>query len=219
MAKRPFWRSLPLALLALANLIAFALAGIFSSEVTKAAGDAVLIRSENCGNWTLNGNYSFIALNRKVLNDTITAAGYARACYGSQSNTLQCNQYSKQQINYTTNRNDTCPFARGMCLYSNTAAFSMDTGNISSHDDLGINAKQEDRITYRRKTTCAPIKDKGFITSLNYTEALKIKGLGAFNGQEGDKLDFYNFGRNNDNNFTYYYNRHAATTGFGYELE
>lgn len=65
LAKRPFWRSLPLALLAMANLIAFALAGVFSSEVTKAAGDAVLIRSDNCGNWTLNSTTSAFAFSTK----------------------------------------------------------------------------------------------------------------------------------------------------------
>jgi hypothetical protein len=218
LARRPFWRSLPLALLALANLIAFAVAGIFSSEVTKAAGDAVLIRSENCGNWTLNNTSVIFALYHKTLNDTFTAAGYARACYGSQSDTLQCNQYNKQRITYTMNRNDTCPFAAGMCLYSDTAALSIDTGNISSHDDLGINTQEKDRITYRRKTTCAPIIDEGYITSLNYTDAVKIKDLGYFEGQHGDTLDFYNFGPSGGSNFTYFYNRHAATTGFGYEI-
>ncbi|KAI9868264.1 MAG: hypothetical protein M1830_005684 [Pleopsidium flavum] len=117
------------------------------------------------------------------------------------------------------NQNDTCPFAAGMCLFSDTAALSMDTGNISSHDDLGINTQEKDRITYRRKTTCAPLQDQGYVTSLNYTDAVKRKNLGKFGGQRGDILDFYNFGRSIGNNFTYYYNRHAATTGFGYELD
>jgi len=218
LTKRPFWRSLPLALLALANLIAFAVAGVLSYEVSKAAGDAVLIRSDNCGNWTLNSTTAIFAGLHKTLNDTIAAAGYARACYGSQPDTLQCNQYSKQQITYTMNQNDTCPFASGMCLFSKTAALSMDTGNISSHDTLGINTQAKDRITYRRKTTCAPIKDKGYITSLNYTDAVNLTNLGKFEGQPGDTLDFYNFGPAAGSNFTYYYNRHAATTGYGYEI-
>lgn len=216
LVKRPLWRSLPLVLLALVNLGAFAVAGVFSAEVTKAAGTTVLVRSDNCGNWTLNSTTSAFAISHKSLNDTITAASYARACYGGPPDSIACNLYTKPSLTYTTNRNDSCPFTSGTCLHS-TAAFSLDTGNLSSHNDLGINAQWKDRITYRRKTTCAPLADAGYITTLNYTDAVNAS-LGRIYGQPGDVIDFYNFGHATHNNFTYHYNRRAASVGNTYSL-
>ncbi|KAI9813762.1 MAG: hypothetical protein M1827_003552 [Pycnora praestabilis] len=212
LAKRPFWRAVPLILLALTNLIAFGVAGIFSSEVTKAAGNETLVVSPNCGYWKITdesiaGNPAFQA---KVLNDTITAASYARACYGTTDNPLQCSSYTKQQIPWTTNNNASCPFASGMCYYSDTAAFEMDTGPIDSHVMLGINAPKQDRVSYRKVTTCAPLHGKGFSEAWNATG-----GIGA----SGDVFQRLFFGPIvNVSNYTYQYNTHAAIDGFGYEL-
>ncbi|ERF76832.1 hypothetical protein EPUS_09499 [Endocarpon pusillum Z07020] len=221
LAKQSSWRSIPLPLLALTNVMGFAVASILSSEVTRAAGNEVLIRSGNCGNWTLESDTPNLVFNvyKKTLNDTITAATYARACYGIESNTPLCGRYKKQQISYTVNQNETCPFKSGLCLKS-TPALSMDTGNISSHYHLGINTRKKDRIVFRRKTTCAPIASKGYITSFNYTDATKmVKELGGrFLGHSGDIIDFYNFGRTGENNFTYSYNRYVAALNFGYGL-
>ncbi|KAF1959274.1 hypothetical protein CC80DRAFT_591329 [Byssothecium circinans] len=47
---KPFWRSMPLILVALFNLSVFFTAGILVTEVTKSSGKEVLIRSPNCGN-------------------------------------------------------------------------------------------------------------------------------------------------------------------------
>lgn len=224
-ARRSFWRSVPLAMLALATLAAFGTAGVFSSEVTKAAGSDVLVRSGNCGNWTGTG-FSSDGLLRKALNDTIVASTYSRACYNVQSSALQCNQYAKQQLPYAVIQNTTCPFADGMCIYGNTAAFAMDTGNMSSHDDLGINTRETDRITYRRRTTCAPLQDEGYVTWFNFSDVPDDIGT-TWQGQEGDVIDFFNFGPTRGdiynqpegkNNYTFFYNQHAATTGYGYEL-
>ena len=52
---RSFVRSLPLACLALLNIAVFGVAGIFSSDVTKAAGNETLIRSPHCGFLSPNG--------------------------------------------------------------------------------------------------------------------------------------------------------------------
>lgn len=88
--KRRIWiiliRSWALSLLGLLVFGGFAAAGVFSSEASKAAGSDTLVRSNNCGTWqipTINlqsvPDFSF-----KLLNDTITAANYARACYGTK---------------------------------------------------------------------------------------------------------------------------------------
>jgi len=73
-AKRPFRRSLPLAFFALLNLVVFAVAGVFSSQVTKAAGDETLVVSPNCGYWAADNGTSqqtLFAQSSKTLNDTI----------------------------------------------------------------------------------------------------------------------------------------------------
>ncbi|KAI9716556.1 MAG: hypothetical protein M1812_005287 [Candelaria pacifica] len=213
--RHSFWRSFPLVLLALTNLTFFGAAGILSAEVTKAAGNETLIMSPNCGFWhsgdvTAGNTAGFQA---KVLNDTITASNYARACYGNTGNVLQCNSYTKQQIPWKVNVNATCPFELGTCIGTNTAAYEMDTGPIDSHEMLGINAPQKNRVTYRKVTTCAPIHTSGFAQLENYTAA---EGLGL----PGDQIEKLYYGPLADvSNFTFFYNTHAEIDNFGYNLQ
>ena len=215
-ARRPFRRSLPLALFALLNLIVFAIAGVFSSQVTKAAGDETLVISPNCGYFALDSEktqQSLFALSLKNLNDTITAASYARACYGGLQDPLKCNIYTQPQIEWTTNQNASCPFASGVCYFSDKAAYEMDTGPIDSHDVLGINAPVQDRITYRKVTTCAPIHTNGFVTELNAT------GESGTPGRHGDVIEQLWYGPIVDvTNYTFFYNEHAVLDSIGYSL-
>lgn len=222
LSRRPFLRSLPLVLLALLNLSLFFAAGILVAEVTRTPGSDVLVRSPNCGNWTLNDTDLILGFQSKTLNDTVSAATYARACYGGPSNTLECNQYPVQSLPYSRTENVTCPFADGMCLRK-YPAIALDTGNISSHDHFGINAQGKDRITYRRRTTCAPLMSLGYTTSMNYTDAVNAS-IGDFRGMDGDVMDFYNYGPRSykadpRSNYTLAYNRRRAFMGTGYELE
>ena len=214
-ARRPLLRALPLTMLALCNLLLFAVAGVFSSEVTKSAGNQTLIRSPNCGTWALNGTGSqleLFAYTSKVLNDTITAASYARACYGNTQNVLQCDQYAQQQIKWTTNQNASCPFASGTCILGDTAAYEMDTGPVDSHDVLGINAPQDERITYRKVTTCAPIHTTGYVEFWNNTNVGEVT--------YDDTFQQFFFGPIVDvSNYTYEYNEHTHYDNIGYGLE
>ena len=213
---------MPLVLLALLNLSLFFAAGILVAEVTRTPGSDVLVRSPNCGNWTLNTTELILGFHTKTLNDTVSAATYARACYAGPSNVLECNQYPVQSLPYSKTENVSCPFADGMCL-KNSPAIAFDTGNISSHDHFGINAQMKDRIIYRRTTTCAPIISAGFQTSMNYTDAVNAS-LGEFRGMDGDVMDFFNYGPKSykgepRSNFTIAYNRRRAFMGTAYELE
>lgn len=214
--KRPVGRSLPLAFFALLNLVLFAIAGVFSSQVTKAAGDETLVVSPNCGYSVPDkalSQQSLFAQSSKILNDTITAASYARACYGGLQDPLKCNIYTQSQIKWTTNQNASCPFADGVCYFSNAAAYEMDTGPIDSHEVLGINAPVQDRITYRRVTTCAPIHTKGFATEWNAT------GEPGTIGRQGDVIEKLWYGPIvNVTNSTFEYNEHAIMDTGGYSL-
>ena len=214
LTKRPALRILPLAALALINLVLFALAGVFSAEVTKAAGNEALIRSPNCGSWDISfktGPQEQAAFRSKTLLDTISASTYARSCYGQVQNSLACSQYSQPNIPWAVDRNASCPFSSGMCKLGDTAAYQMDTGLIDSHQVLGVNAPPADRITYRKVTTCSPIKTKGFAQEWNNTNRDAIT--------YGDTFDRLYLGPIVDvSDFTYQYDEHTTSEWTGYQL-
>ncbi len=207
-AIRSFVRALPLALLALLNITVFGVAGIFSSDVTKAAGNETLIRSPHCGYLNLTGDVDTIqnsaAFNSIDLNDTLAATTYSRACYDNTENALGCNQYVRQQLRWTSNQNGTCPFSPDLCIYGSTAAYEMDTGPLDTHEHLGINAAQSDRIQYRKVTSCSPIHTRGYVTTFNDTNPNEI----AY----GNLFYEYLYGPIlNVSNYTYRYNTHSLT--------
>ena len=203
-AIRPFVRSLPLALLALLNIAVFGVAGIFSSDVTKAAGNETLIRSPHCGYLTPdNVTFSDDAFSIVDLNDTLAATTYSRACYDNTENALTCNQYVQQRLQWTSNQNATCPFSPDLCIYGSIAAYEMDTGLLDTHEHLGINAAQSDRIQYRKVTSCSPIHTRGYVTTFNDTDPNHL----AY----GNLFLEYNYGPIlNVSNFTYRYNTHSV---------
>ena len=214
-AIRSLARSLPLVLLALLNIATFGVAGIFSSDVTKAAGNETLIRSPHCGYLIVEtGNGTFqdtVASNGIDLNDTLAATTYSRACYGNTENALGCNQYVRQQLHWTSNQNATCPFSPDLCIYGSTAAYELDTGLLDTHEHLGINAVQSDRIQYRKVTSCSPIHTRGYVTTFNDTDPTHL----AY----GDLLLKYNYGPIvNISNFTYLYDTHSVTDIENYVL-
>ena len=215
-AQRPVWRSIQFSFLALLNLAVLAAATLFSSQLTRVTSNETLILSDNCGIFTLTNssdNAFARAYMQKTLRDVLSAAIYAQACYGNNADALQCNQYVQAQIGSTANRNATCPFTSGICMMSNTAAYELDTGPINSHDHLGMNTPKKDRITYRRRETCAPLNKEGYVTAANVTESSDER-LGWL----GDLIYLYNFGPAAGANWTYMYNLHAKIDGFGYGL-
>ena len=153
------FRSLPWALFCVFYVILFGVLSVFSAEVTKSAGNDRLIRSSDCGYWRLkDGDFHQTAMNSfnaKALNDSTTAAAYARECYSGNSNSQQCGTMAAPSIPWTVNYNATCPFGDHMCLWSDTAAFQINA-TIDSHTLLGINAPESGRIIYKKVTTCAP---------------------------------------------------------------
>jgi hypothetical protein len=130
LSRRPFLRTFPLVAIATVNLAIFFAAGILVAEVTRTAGSEVLIRSSNCGNWTLNTTEIVLGFQTKTLNDTVTASSYARACYSGKSSALECNQYASQTLPFTAseqNPNTTCPFREDMVRPLKMAVSSLGT--------------------------------------------------------------------------------------------
>lgn len=158
---------------------------------------------------------------RKQLNDSFTAAEYAKNCYGGNHNSLACGTYPQPSLSYKVNQNASCPFQKGICKISDTAAFEMDTGLLDTHEDLGINAPQSERIKYRKLTTCAPLQTKNFEDGaleqfVPYSEQNENS-----KGTPGDWIAEYYYGPNmgTGGNATFSSNNHTSIDGSGYALE
>ncbi|RAL08519.1 uncharacterized protein BO97DRAFT_398097 [Aspergillus homomorphus CBS 101889] len=154
---RAVGRSLPVAILPILVLILFGVSGLFTSYITKTAGQSTLIIGPGCGGYEFNATDVTVA-NTKSLQDTYDAATYVRRCYHEDASQLDCSTYVRPSIPFTTNPNASCPYSHDLCAYNGQSALQMDTGLLDSHEDFGINAPPSNRIKYRRVTTCAPIK-------------------------------------------------------------
>ncbi|GFF64340.1 hypothetical protein IFM47457_06188 [Aspergillus lentulus] len=201
-------RSLPLAVLAILNILLFSVSGLFTSYITKTAGKSTIIVGPGCGGFTYNTSDSIV--NSKSLQDTYEAATYVRQCYQGSPSGLICGTYARPSIPFTTNQNASCPFASELCAYNDRSAFEMDTGLLDSQADFGINARSKDRIKFRRVTTCAPVKHgSGLGTVQNdstYGELLYINaGLKYYMGQPYT-------------NYTFIYTPSPQVDGIGYTL-
>ncbi|KAL8687209.1 MAG: hypothetical protein Q9218_006557 [Villophora microphyllina] len=208
----PLARTLPVFVLALLNLLFFGLAGIFSSQVTKAAGNEVLINSPHCGfpvpprEATPSAAFDLLQLA-----ETLTATTYSQACYGKAKDKLQCNQFVRPSLSSTSIRNATCPFSPNLCWYGATGAYAIDSGLLDSFHVLGINAPTSQRIQYRKLTTCSPIHMKDYHDVLNDTDPSQI----AY----GDTLININLGEIvGVSNYTFRYNLHTFVDNIGYQL-
>ncbi|KAE9364620.1 hypothetical protein N431DRAFT_354454 [Stipitochalara longipes BDJ] len=203
-------RTLRYILAALLVAVAFGAASIFTAQVTKSVDPEFLIHSPDCGFWGFPSSED-TSWQLKILNDSISAAAYARACYGNNETTAsQCTSYKTSQIPWISNKNASCPFAAGTCLMGPTAAYQMDTGPMDSHIVLGLNAKDSDRVTLRKVATCAPITTKPFaeIVNITYDTAGDV-----------DKYILYNMGPiEGSATYTYSYNTHTSLTNVGYNL-
>ena len=77
-------------------------------------------------------------------------------------------------------------------------AIVFDTGTIDSHDDLGINARYDDRLTYHRITTCAVLNGTGHMA-----------GWDGLNDSTSDPAYAY-YGPSSGNEYTYSYSNFAS---------
>jgi hypothetical protein len=137
----------------------------FSSQISSAPGDEVLLRGDLCGIMTLPSS-SIAAMMlpetavAKRIND---AANYAQQCYSANnSGLLGCDRFVTQTLpTVVWDNNTACPFEAGMCR-SNTSNLRLDTGFIDSHEHLGINAPEQERFAWRYTMQCAPLVTQGY---------------------------------------------------------
>lgn len=155
----------PLLVFALLFIVGFTLAGGYSSQITSATGDEVLMKGDNCrafnstdGDWgTEVAEGSWLA--RKLTD----AANYAQQCYMDRgSSMLDCNRLVARSIpTQTSDSNAGCPFAAELCL-DKSSNLRLDTGYTDSNDVLGLNAPGDQRFLWRKVLSCAPLKTEGY---------------------------------------------------------
>jgi hypothetical protein len=164
-----------------------------SSQITKAVGNEVLIIGPRCGQWSFTNATDPVQQRgflRKLLNDSYVTASYARSCYGSPSTSSFCNTFVQQQIHWSVNAQAPCPFASELCQTSDSAALELDTGYIDSHTVLGLNGPKENRVLYRRVTTCAPINSTGRMIQQSVVGTIEYSYYFGFSDGSASTLDY-----------------------------
>lgn len=182
------------------------------------ASPPVLINGTNhCGypNLTIDDSQlqRMMTVYNKILSDMNAAWDYAQSCYVNYTVPLGCMMHAQQLFGSNSARAP-CPFP-GLCLSSDSPAFSIDSGLINSHVNLGINAKPSNRVNYHRLTTCAPLNTTGHMRLVNATED------SAF--PTGDLIQEFDFGYSTNiggfGNVTFVYDTDNTDGTFtGYEI-
>ncbi|KAI3328900.1 hypothetical protein HD806DRAFT_548173 [Xylariaceae sp. AK1471] len=168
-AKRRLYRALPLMAFSLICTVAFTAASGLSSWITKAPGEAVLVRSSSCGYVALEQNLepsvqlgALSVLDPYFANQAVQAHTYAEQCYLSNTvGLLDCAGFVQDRLAATINNNADCPFNEEICV-SKKGNLVLDSGFIDSHKDLGLNDPVDSRIQMRTVLQCAPLKTRGY---------------------------------------------------------
>lgn len=160
---------LPLLLFAVVYFVALAIAGGFSSTISTAVGDEVLIRSESCGVIVSDATLAKSQIRSRFKAEKLyNSANYAQQCYNTEnssddkSSTMACNKYVVRSLPTSmANFTSECPFQQEICR-STKSTVRLDTGYMDSNDELGLNMPQNARLAYRYVLQCAPLETKGY---------------------------------------------------------
>ncbi|KAF2150220.1 hypothetical protein K461DRAFT_315187 [Myriangium duriaei CBS 260.36] len=180
-----FLRSFGWIIFATSYALLFAVCSVLVGEVSGAESTLRLLKPSSCGFLVQDsvGIPAQTSHNFLSINSSIKAADYVKRCYSSSIPALGCTEFVQRVLNLTTNINATCPFKEGMCVYSDTAAFSLDTGLLDSRDHFGVNSADSDRLGFRKLTTCAPIVLTNYTTHKNSTLAPDYFQMEVWAGQ------------------------------------
>lgn len=147
---------------------AFTIAGGFSSRISTAMGDEVLLNAVNCGYMVppaLASDLEIYSIYTNYRSGKLdNAANYAQQCYSDDTaGSLSCNRFTKQRIQGTIDANATCPFNNTMCR-NDVGNIRLDTGLIDTHESFGLNAPADQRLQWRHVLHCAPLNTEGYTT-------------------------------------------------------
>ncbi|KAI0435284.1 hypothetical protein F5Y09DRAFT_349536 [Xylaria sp. FL1042] len=178
LAQRCLSRVLPSLIFATLCLVLFAFASGFSSSISTAIGDEVLIDATNCG-WpqidqaSVNNSTQIIEPWFSGLINN--AANYAQQVYSPSGTGIFDNTiYVQRKLNATSNHNAPCPFRDDLCR-SNSSNLLLDSGYQDARNDFGINLPKEQSFQVRQILHCAPLVTEGHeepiqLNQTNYTQ-------------------------------------------------
>lgn len=164
-AKRCFIRVLPTLLTAILCLCAFTVAGGFSSSISSAIGNEVLLNGTNCASVT---TYSTDPNSPHILQPHFSqsvhsAANYAQQCYSSDSSgVFDCTHFVKDRLPSTLDTQASCPFHNSSICRTSASNIHLDSGYINLNNDLGVNGPPDNNILFRVVWQCAPLETQGY---------------------------------------------------------
>lgn len=183
-----------------------------------------LARGQNpCGTLSFNDDHD--QTQQKLfqfsnINATVAADQYVKQCYIDEpSSSAPCAFYPQRRLD-VKKRDDVCPFDVSQnCIGTNSTPFTMDTEFIDSSISLGINAKLEDRILFRKLTTCSPISSQAFAVIVNANETDE-----ASLWPPDTRLYRYYYGNIPGNgtfntSYTFEFSQWKPTDGYAYDLK
>ncbi len=185
----PYRRIIPLIIFTIAIVSGLMLAVIFSSQVSTAMGNEVLLAGSNCGIRTardMDPMTHFEVAGPYVVQRSVASANYAQGCYRNSSITQGCPLFVQRSLPWTSTREVGCPFpGQDKICQTNSTNLRIDTGYIDSNTHLGINAPPKDRFLFRSVVECAPLKIDG------YAENVTIYSGPGNSGNANQVLKYY----------------------------
>jgi hypothetical protein len=175
------------------TISAFIIAGGFSSFISSAMGDTILIDSANCGYIVWPNDSASTGRVLELHSERLSnAANYAQQCYTTTSSgILGCARFVTDRLSWDEDNNAPCPFAEGMCR-TNDSNIRLDTGLINVNRALGLNLPANEGIAFRRVFSCAPLVTDGY-TSLEQTMHGDIVSYHHGHWESGSVVRNYSF--------------------------
>lgn len=170
--KHAYSRLLPLLAFTIISLASFAVASGFSSRISTALGNEILISSSRCGPvypWEADNVTSFNVIQPYMAQMAAAVSIYVQRCYSNTSNPEECRTLVRQKLPVEVERNASCPFGGGICLKENQN-IRVDSGLLDSHDDFGLNTPPSQRFLYRSVLQCAPLNTTNHQSQFNYSD-------------------------------------------------
>ncbi|KAI0389429.1 hypothetical protein F5Y17DRAFT_472956 [Xylariaceae sp. FL0594] len=173
----------------------FTIAGGYSSQITTALGDEVLVKPKNCRNAisTLYNSLDQLVERSTWFSESLNiAANYAQQCYSSNSTGLvDCKRFTLKRLVSQVEQNAPCPFSSNMCR-TGSANLRIDSGYLDSHNHFGLNSPPDQRIIWRNVLHCAPLITDNFTSQINTssTDLLTLYHYGKLHLTKDLEMDY-----------------------------
>ncbi|KAH8707661.1 hypothetical protein GQ44DRAFT_662719 [Phaeosphaeriaceae sp. PMI808] len=164
---RAWSRSMLLGGLTFLFAVATIVAGVFSSYIVDTSNLQVLVDSAECGPFqtsestaSSSSNLAFLDYSSRL--EALTLP-YAQECYQGLGESLpaRCRAFVKPNIPLVPQRT-ACPFADSICKPFDQPGVIVDSGLQDANDVFGWNMQADQRVKFRRKTTCGVIKTQEY---------------------------------------------------------